>query len=74
MGNREQVIHMNRIRPLLEKDTLPTETLNWEPPLFIHTDAPEETNEIPATEEHGLPTERTTRSGRIIRPVDYYGF
>jgi len=49
MGNWEQVIHMNRIRPLLEKYTPPTETRNWEPRLFTHADAPEETNEIPAT-------------------------
>ena len=38
MGTREQIIYMNRICPLLLKDTSPWETLTWEPPLFTQDD------------------------------------
>ena len=75
MGSREQVIHMNRIRPLLMKDTSTTETLTWEPPLFTHTESStaEEQNDSPPLDNNHV-VEQTTRSGRVIRPVDYYGY
>jgi len=77
MGTREQVVHMNRIRPLLLEDTSPPETLTWKPPLFTQDDEPpeEETDsDSPANSNVNPPLERTTRSGRVVRPVDYYGY
>ena len=62
MGNRQQVIHMNWIRPLVLEDILPSETLTWEPPLFTHDELAEEENDSPAPEgnDHNPPLERAT--------------
>ena len=38
MGTREQVVHINRIRPLLQEDSSAKEGQFWSPPLFTHTD------------------------------------
>ena len=37
MGTREQIIHINRIHPLLQKGTTVGEPLTWAPPLFTHS-------------------------------------
>ena len=68
MGTKEQVVHVNRVRPLLQKDTsVSEEPGNWTPPLFQHVDSGNgQDDENPAML-------RTTRSGRIIRPPDRYG-
>ena len=68
MGTKEQVVHVNRVRPLLQKDTsVSEEPGNWTPPLFQHVDSGNgQDDENPALL-------RTTRSGRIIRPPDRYG-
>jgi len=74
MGTREQVVHMNRIRPLLLEDTSSQETLTWEPPLFTQDDEPiEEENDSPTPQDSNVNShlERTIRSGRVVRPVDY---
>ena len=76
MGTREQVIHINQIRPLLQRDTTVGEPLTWTPPLFTHSNS--DTDDERAVENGPIPgddrTVRTIRSGREIRPVDYYGY
>lgn len=77
MGAREQVVHVNRIRPLLQESTSVAESHVWTPPLFTHTES-SETDEA-AVDDCGAPADdapppQTTRSGRVIRPVDYYGY
>ena len=68
MGTKEQVVHVNRVCPLLQKDTSVSEGPgNWTPPLFQHVDSGNgQDDENPALL-------RTTPSGRIIRPPDRYG-
>ena len=63
--NKEQVVHINRVRPFLEEemDTFPSS--NRSPPLFqndSHDELLQHDDQLPRS-----------RSGRIIRPVDYYG-
>ena len=76
--SREQVVHINRIRPLLQEDSSIKECQMWSPPLFTHTDSSGDegiavdddcfdVQEVP-------PPTRTTRSGRVICPVDFYGY
>ena len=77
MGTREQIVHINRIRPLLQEDSSVTGSQGWTPPLFTHTES-SGADEL-AVADHGIPTDDrppliTTRSGRVIRPVDYYGY
>ena len=68
MGTKEQVVHVNRVLPLLQKDTSVSEGPgNWTPPLFQHVDSGNgQDDENPALL-------RTTHSGCIIRPPDRYG-
>ena len=81
MNNKERVVHVNRVRPLLRPD-LRTECLDgqWSPPLFQHycDDNPAlatcNCDEPPAAPQSGQPITSTTRSGRVVRPVDYYGY
>ena len=79
MDNKERVVHVNRVRPLLRADqTTESSEISgrWSPPLFQHyyEDRPEPAtcDELPppTQPEHPL----TTRTGRIVKPVDYYGF
>ena len=75
MGTRQQVIHMNQIRPLLLEDSSSSETPTWEPPWFTHENDEPSEEENPAAQDNSNPVvERTTRSGRVVRPVDYYGY
>ena len=67
MGAKEQVVHVNLIRPLLQKDTSEPRFQNWTPPLFEHVhsgDDKEAENPTPL---------RNTCSGRIVQPPDRYG-
>ena len=63
--NKEQVVHINHVRPFLEEDmdTLPSP--NWSPPLFQN-----DFHDEPLQHDFQLPQ---SRSGHTIRPVDYYG-
>ena len=72
-GEKEQVVHINRVRPLLEEDTENTEVAGWSPPLF-HEDSSEASVSEDDADNHSMRQLPTTRSGRIIRPVDYYGY
>ena len=67
MGTKEQVVHVNRVRPLLQKDTSVSEGPgNWTPPLFQHVDSGNgQDDENPAL--------LRARSRRIIQPPDHYG-
>ena len=67
METKEQVVHVNCIRPLLLKDTSEPGFQNWIPPMLEHVDSG-------GDQEAENPTLlRTTRSGRIIWPPDRYG-
>ena len=77
MNNKEQIVHVNRVRPLLRPDPTiaPEIPERWDPPLFHHHDEdfPEpviSSEPSPSQPDHEY---RTTRSGRIVKPVDYYG-
>ena len=74
--NKKQVVHINRVRPLLEEDNENTSIAEWSPPLFHEVpfqppDPPAPTNNANENSCRQLPT---TRSGRAVKPVDYYGF
>jgi len=79
MNNKEQVVHVNRLRPLLRAD-LGSECSKadeqWSPPLFQYycDDSPAlaTQDEPPAVPQSGPPV--TTRSGRVVRPVERYGY
>ena len=63
--NKEQVVHINRVRPFLEEDMDNVPSSNWSPPLFqndSHDELLQHDDQLPRS-----------RSGRTIRPVDYYG-
>ena len=72
MGTKEQVVHINRIRPLLQKDTLEEGHYNWAPPLFQNLESDETQNDDQETENSA--SARTTRSGRVVRPPERYGY
>ena len=71
MGTKEQVVHINRIRPLLQKDTLEEGPHNWTPPLFQNLESGEAQDDDQETENST--SARTTRSGRVVRPPERYG-
>lgn len=79
MDNKERVVHVNRVRPLLRAEQTTDGSViseRWSPPLFQHLceDCPESDNceELPPPPQSERPL--TTRAGRIVKPVDYYGF
>ena len=67
-GKREQVVHTNRIRPFLKEDVDTQQSSTWSPPLF-QNDSPDAHE--PAQQDDQLPR---SRSGRTIRPVDYFRY
>ena len=75
MNNKERIVHVNRLRPLLRPDrsSVHSEGL-WSPPLFQYYcddhQAPAPQQEPSAAPQSGQRV--TTRSGRVVRPVDYY--
>ena len=59
--NKEQVVHINWVRPLLEEDNENTRVANWNPPLFhevpfLPTDPPVPTNSTDENPSQQLPT------------------
>lgn len=50
MGVKEQVVHINCVRPLLQKDTSLKGALTWAPPLFQHAESDEADDQ--ETENH----------------------
>jgi len=72
MGTREQVIHINQIRPLLQRDTTVGEPLTWTPPLFTHSNS--DTDDERAVENGPIPgddrTVRTTRRFVLLIIMD----
>jgi len=76
MDNKERVVHVNQVRPLLRPNsqTECSEPVGqWSPPLFRDDHpAPATHDEPPAAPQSGPPV--TIRSGRVVRPVDYYGY
>jgi len=82
-GGREQTVHVNRVRPLLERDEADSECESWSPPLFHDHSQDDITERLEASENTEPPGSssngtgqqlRTTRSGRVVKPVDYYGY
>ena len=79
MDDKERLVHVNGVRPLLRAEQTTDGSIiseRWSPPLFQHLreDCPESANREelppPSQSEHPL----ITRAGRIVKPVDYYGF
>ena len=86
MGSAERKVHINRVRPLLMKDTQsPVVEQDWTPPLFTY----EHTQEQPQTANTDFEPDRlpsvllhhqsngphpviTTRSGRVVKPVQRF--
>jgi len=73
MNNKEQIVHVNRVRPLLRADLgteRPKADEQWSPPLFQYycdeSPAPATQDEPPAVPQSG-PT-------RVVRPVERYGY
>ena len=87
MGTAERKVHINRVRPLLMKDTQnPVVEQDWTPPLFTYEHAQEqphmantdpEQDKSPSALLHhqssGPHPVITTRSGRVIKPVQRFG-
>lgn len=81
LGSTERAVHINRVRPLLAEDTAGSPVLtDWSPPLFSHEEClppqPPSHQVQPAPnlpQAHVPPLPVTTRSGRIVRPVQRYG-
>ena len=72
-GEKEQVVHINRVRHLLEEDTENTEIAGWSPPLF--QEDPSEASVPPnSVDNDSIQLLPTIRSGHVIRPIDYYGY
>ena len=87
MGTAERTVHINIVRPLLMKDTQnPVAEQDWIPPLFIHDNAVDQPHPRCADPEPERPPSVlihhqsngshpviTTRSGRVVRPVQRFG-
>ena len=64
--NKEQMVHIHRVRPFLEEDVDTFPSSNWIPPLFqsdSHDEHLQHDDQLPQS-----------RSGCTIRPVDYCGY
>ena len=87
MGSAERKVHINRVRPLLMKDTQsPVVEQDWTPPLFTYEHAQEqpqtantdfEPDRPPSVllhhQSNGPHPVITTRSGRVVKPVQRFG-
>ena len=76
-GNSTCVVHINRIRPLLQGkvDDTPVDRA-WNPPYFHHSDGSDSGQDSDTHESLGNTNARShvvTRSGQTVRPPDYYG-
>ena len=76
MKTREQVVHINRIRLLLQEDSSAKEGHLWSPLLFTHSDfsKTDETAIVDHETPHDDSPMRITCSGWAIQPIDYYGY
>jgi len=79
MGEKEQLVHLNRVRPLLEEDTDISLSSTWDPPLFQNNPHDELSQQSGVDRPLGPRNESdvqlpVSQSGRVIRPVDYYGY
>ena len=52
-GEKEQVVHINQVRPLLEENTENTEVAGWSPPLF-HEDFSEALDPPDSADNHSM--------------------
>ena len=64
MGMKEQVVHINLIRPLLQKDNLEERSQTWAPPLFQHL----ESGEADDCHSDNQKTRNSTPSDCVVRP------
>ena len=56
MGNAEHKVHINRVHPLLTKDTHnPMVEQDWTPSLFAHKHAQEQPEIVNTDVEHDIP-------------------
>ena len=69
MGGKEQIVHTNRVHPLLQEDTAAKRSQIWTSPLFQHC----ESDGADCPEDGSSATATTTRSGRVVRPPKRYG-
>ena len=79
MGQKEQVVRINRVRPFLEEDTDISPPSTWNPPLFQTNPHDELSQQSEVVRPLGPRNESNlqlpmSRSGRVIKPVDYYGY
>ena len=76
---KKQVVHVNRVRPLLEEDTDISYSSTWNPPLF-QDNSHDEPSQQSSVDRPRDPRNKSdfqlpmSLSGRIIRPMDYYGY
>ena len=83
MGSSRRVVHVNRVRPILAGHADTSASCgSWSPPLFTHHDSVVESRssqenqqvQDPQNDDDSVrPQHTVTRSGRIVRPPDYYG-
>ena len=87
MGTAERIVHINRVSPLLMKDTQnPVAEQDWTPPLFIHENAVDQPRPRCADPEPERPPSVlihhqstgphpviTTRSSRVVRLFQQFG-
>ena len=77
-GNNTRMVHINRTRPLLqgEIDEAPKGEA-WNPPHFNYfensSSSHSDTQELANSNDASRGPNVVTRSGRIVRPPDYYG-
>ena len=74
-GNTTRVVHVNRVRPLLEmKDSSGGQITTWSPPLFEQLDV-EDLHSRPTSPvvSHNASPPVVTHSGRVVKPVVRYG-
>jgi len=80
VGSSKRVVHVNRVRPLLTGDvdnSAPRESSS--PPPFTYYDSvtedrtPRDNDLAQDPMDNNRPHHTVTRSGRIVRPPDYYG-
>jgi len=78
-GSRVQTIHVNWVRPLLERDEAGSECASWSPPLFhdhSQVDPTEMLKVSKNTEPPGSSSNSTDQQlyNLKLKPVDYYGY
>ena len=77
MGTSSRLVHINRTRPLLQSEVDQTPTSGtWHPPYFEYSedcDFSQESDPCETSDSNVTGAPVVTRSGRIVRPPDYYG-